>query len=202
MRRWVRRTRDWRRSTPKRWRRSPSTIWNRAPRRCTSSDISGLWLSVWPVCCRASWWAPAAVRHRVARRRPPRRVARRRRRASRSHCCWRRRRPGACVACQRGIGLSARRFLHGAARLFGGRGSRSIAAGAEIRRGHRAYKAGDFLSPRGSSSPRSTPRNPDLPSVWHKQQDAYYNLGNTLYREGQRTEKSDAGKTIETWSGA
>ena len=59
-----------------------------------------------------------------------------------------------------------------------------------------------FQSPQGSSSPRSTLRNPDPRERLAQQQDAYYNLGNTLYREGQRTEKSDAAKTIESWSGA
>jgi Ca-activated chloride channel homolog len=34
------------------------------------------------------------------------------------------------------------------------------------------------------------------------QEDAYYNLGNALYRSGQTTEKSDAGTTIEKWTEA
>ena len=34
------------------------------------------------------------------------------------------------------------------------------------------------------------------------QEDAYYNLGNALYRSGQMTEKSDRGTTIEKWTEA
>ena len=34
------------------------------------------------------------------------------------------------------------------------------------------------------------------------QEDAYYNLGNALYRSGQMTEKSDPGTTIEKWTEA
>ncbi len=35
-----------------------------------------------------------------------------------------------------------------------------------------------------------------------EQQDAYYNLGNTLYRSGQATEQNDPQKTIDTWTQA
>jgi Ca-activated chloride channel family protein len=34
------------------------------------------------------------------------------------------------------------------------------------------------------------------------QQDAYYNLGNTLYRTGQKTEESDPQQTMQTWTQA
>ena len=34
------------------------------------------------------------------------------------------------------------------------------------------------------------------------QEDAYYNLGNTLYREGQKTQQSNVQQTIDTWTHA
>ena len=34
------------------------------------------------------------------------------------------------------------------------------------------------------------------------QEDAYYNLGNTLYRTGQKTEESDTQQTLQTWTQA
>ena len=34
------------------------------------------------------------------------------------------------------------------------------------------------------------------------QEDAYYNLGNTLYRSGQKTEQSSADETLKTWDQA
>ena len=44
------------------------------------------------------------------------------------------------------------------------------------------------------------------PSADHKrlsaQEDAYYNLGDTLYRNGQKTEQSDTKQTIQTWEQA
>ena len=86
----------------------------------------------------------AVARHDGGRRgllgRPPRRSSGRRDDAGVRRvrtAVGRRRRPRARLARQRGIGLSARRFLRRAARLFGSRGPRSVAAGAEIRRGHR-----------------------------------------------------------------
>jgi Ca-activated chloride channel family protein len=35
-----------------------------------------------------------------------------------------------------------------------------------------------------------------------EQEDAYYNLGNTLYREGQKTQHDNADQTIQTWTQA
>jgi Ca-activated chloride channel family protein len=68
--------------------------------------------------------------------------------------------------------------------------------------GTAAYKAGDFpVAAREFQSSLDASKSGSAERL-AQQQDAYYNLGNTLYREGQRTEKSDAGKTIETWSGA
>ena len=68
--------------------------------------------------------------------------------------------------------------------------------------GTAAYKAGDFpVAAREFQSSLDASKSGSAERL-AQQQDAYYNLGNTLYREGQRTEKSDAGKTIETWTGA
>ena len=46
------------------------------------------------------------------------------------------------------------------------------------------------------------PPNPGPPERLAQQQDAYYDLGNALYREGQKSEKNDAQKTVESWTGA
>jgi len=68
--------------------------------------------------------------------------------------------------------------------------------------GTAAYKAGDFpVAARQFQSSLDASKSGSAERL-AQQQDAYYNLGNTLYREGQSTEKSDAGKTIETWTGA
>jgi Ca-activated chloride channel family protein len=68
--------------------------------------------------------------------------------------------------------------------------------------GTAAYKAGDFpVAAREFQSSLDASKSGSAERL-AQQQDAYYNLGNTLYREGQKTEKSDAGKTIETWTGA
>ncbi len=68
--------------------------------------------------------------------------------------------------------------------------------------GTAAYKAGDFtVAAREFQSSLDAAKSGSAQRL-AEQQDAYYNLGNTLYREGQKTEKSDAGKTIETWTGA
>jgi Ca-activated chloride channel family protein len=68
--------------------------------------------------------------------------------------------------------------------------------------GTAAYKAGDFpVAAKEFQSSLDASKSGSAERL-AQQQDAYYNLGNTLYREGQKTEKSDAGKTIESWTGA
>jgi Ca-activated chloride channel family protein len=68
--------------------------------------------------------------------------------------------------------------------------------------GTAAYKAGDFpVAAKDFQSSLDASKSGSAERL-AQQQDAYYNLGNTLYREGQKTEKSDAAKTIETWTGA
>jgi Ca-activated chloride channel family protein len=68
--------------------------------------------------------------------------------------------------------------------------------------GTAAYKAGDFpVAAKDFQSSLDAAKSGSAQRL-AEQQDAYYNLGNTLYREGQKMERSDAAKTIETWTGA
>jgi Ca-activated chloride channel family protein len=68
--------------------------------------------------------------------------------------------------------------------------------------GTAAYKAGDFpVAAREFQASLDAAKSGSAERL-AEQQDAFYNLGNTLYRTGQKTEKSDAQKTIETWTGA
>jgi Ca-activated chloride channel family protein len=68
--------------------------------------------------------------------------------------------------------------------------------------GAAAYKAGQF--PQAATAfQQSISRVPSGDSArLAQQEDAYYNLGNTLYRTGQQTETSSPEKTIETWTQA
>ena len=52
------------------------------------------------------------------------------------------------------------------------------------------------------SSNRSATRHRAIRSAWHNQQDAYYNLGNALYRTGQKTEQTDPQETLQKWTQA
>ena len=80
------------------------------------------------------------------------------------------------------------------------------AAGAEptleYNAGTAAYRAGQFPQAAQafqraiSHSPSSDPRR------LADQEDAYYDLGNTLYRTGQKTEKSDPKDTLQKWNDA
>ena len=68
--------------------------------------------------------------------------------------------------------------------------------------GTAAYRAGQF--PQAARAfQESIARAPSSDANRLKdQQDAYYNLGNTLYRTGQKTEKSSPQETIQTWTQA
>lgn len=71
-------------------------------------------------------------------------------------------------------------------------------ANAELRfnEGAAAYKSGDYaMAATGFEQSLKTDHVP-------VQHDAYYNLGNTQYRLGQKTEKANAQETIKTWEGA
>ncbi len=62
--------------------------------------------------------------------------------------------------------------------------------------GAAAYKAGDYaMAATGFEQSLKTDQVP-------VQHDAYYNLGNTQYRLGQKTEKASPEETIKTWQGA
>jgi len=62
--------------------------------------------------------------------------------------------------------------------------------------GSAAYKAGDFA--KAADAFQKTIAAGDVPV----QQSAYYNLGNTQYRTGEKTEKTTPQETIKTWEEA
>jgi len=66
--------------------------------------------------------------------------------------------------------------------------------------GAAAYKAGQF--PQAAEAFQASV-NASTSGDAHRladQEDGYYNLGNTLYREGQKTEQADPKATIDTWT--
>jgi len=68
--------------------------------------------------------------------------------------------------------------------------------------GAAAYKAGAY--PKAAAEFQASV-NASTSADAHRladQEDAYYNLGNTLYREGQKTEQGDPQATIQTWTQA
>lgn len=62
--------------------------------------------------------------------------------------------------------------------------------------GAAAYKTGDYA--KAAAEFQATLKSPDVPL----QQSAYYNLGNTQFRVGQQTEKSNPQDTIKSWQQA
>jgi len=62
--------------------------------------------------------------------------------------------------------------------------------------GSAAYKAGDYA--KAADAFQKTIAASDVPV----QQSAYYNLGNTQYRTGEKTAKTTPEETIKTWEGA
>jgi Ca-activated chloride channel family protein len=69
-------------------------------------------------------------------------------------------------------------------------------------KGAAAYRSGQFpQAAQAFKQSISTMPSSDARRLAN-QQDAYYDLGNALYRLGQMTEKSDPGKTIERWTQA
>ncbi len=62
--------------------------------------------------------------------------------------------------------------------------------------GSAAYKAGDYA--KAATGFQQSLKTEQVPV----QQDAYYNLGNTQYRLGQKTEKGNPQETIKTWEEA
>jgi Ca-activated chloride channel family protein len=65
--------------------------------------------------------------------------------------------------------------------------------------GTAAYKAGQYPQAADAFQKALGSQQSADPAQLAAQQDAYYNLGNTLYRAGQKTEKDKADDTIKTW---
>jgi Ca-activated chloride channel homolog len=72
----------------------------------------------------------------------------------------------------------------------------------QFNRGTAAYRAGQFPQAAQAFQESITRAPASDPKRLADQQDAYYNLGNTLYRNGQKTEKSSPQDTIKTWTDA
>jgi Ca-activated chloride channel family protein len=68
--------------------------------------------------------------------------------------------------------------------------------------GTAAYRAGDFSQAAQAFKASVDAEKSGNAKRLAEQEDAYYNLGNTLYREGQKTEKADTAETIKTWTQA
>jgi Ca-activated chloride channel homolog len=68
--------------------------------------------------------------------------------------------------------------------------------------GTAAYRAGQFPQAAQSFQQSITHSPSDDPKRLAVQEDAYYNLGNTLYRAGQKTEQSSAQETLQKWNEA
>ena len=66
----------------------------------------------------------------------------------------------------------------------------------QVNTGSAAYKAGDYA--KAATGFQQSLKTDQVPV----QQDAFYNLGNTQYRLGQKTEKANPQETIKTWEEA
>ena len=65
--------------------------------------------------------------------------------------------------------------------------------------GTAAYKAGKFAQATEDFQKSLEVTHASDPKQLAAQEDAYYNLGNTLYRTGQKSEKANVQQTIQTW---
>ena len=72
----------------------------------------------------------------------------------------------------------------------------------EYNAGTNAYRAGRFPEAAQSFQQSITHVLSDDPKRLAIQEDAYYNLGNTLYRAGQKTEQSSTEQTLQKWNDA
>jgi Ca-activated chloride channel family protein len=68
--------------------------------------------------------------------------------------------------------------------------------------GAAAYKAGEFAQAARAFQASLDASPSGNAKRLAEQEDAYYNLGNTLYREGQKTQQGNAEQTIQTWTQA
>ncbi len=73
---------------------------------------------------------------------------------------------------------------------------------AEFDSGTKAYRAGQFPAAAQAFQQSITQAPSSAAQRLAQQQDAYYNLGNTLYRAGQATEKSAPEQTLRQWNDA
>ena len=65
--------------------------------------------------------------------------------------------------------------------------------------GTAAYKAGQYAQAAADFQKSLEVKQSSDPGQLAVQEDAYYNLGNTLYRTGQETEKANVQQTIQAW---
>jgi len=72
----------------------------------------------------------------------------------------------------------------------------------EYNTGTAAYRAGQFPQAAQSFQQSITHSPSSDPKRLAVQEDAYYNLGNTLYRSGQKTEQSSPQETLQKWNDA
>ena len=72
----------------------------------------------------------------------------------------------------------------------------------EYNAGTAAYRAGQFPQAAQSFQQSITHSPSNDPKRLAVQEDAYYNLGNTLYRSGQKTEQSSPQETLKKWNDA
>ena len=80
--------------------------------------------------------------------------------------------------------------------------SASLEPVLQFNSGTAAYRAGQF--PQAAQAfEQSISRAPSSdPKRLANQEDAYYNLGNALYRTGQKTEQTDPQETLQKWTQA
>jgi Ca-activated chloride channel homolog len=72
----------------------------------------------------------------------------------------------------------------------------------EYNAGTAAYRAGQFPQAAQSFQQSITNSPSDDPKRLAVQEDAYYDLGNTLYRSGQKTEQTSPQETLQKWNEA
>jgi len=73
---------------------------------------------------------------------------------------------------------------------------------AELKSGAAAYRAGQFPQAERAFRQSIEQAPSDASRRLAEQEDAYYNLGNTLYRAGQKTEQTSREDTLKNWNAA
>jgi Ca-activated chloride channel family protein len=76
------------------------------------------------------------------------------------------------------------------------------APAAELQSGAAAYRAGQFPLAERAFRQSIEQAPSDASRRLAEQEDAYYNLGNTLYRAGQKTEQTSREETLKSWNAA